>query len=90
MKYNLFGVSNHLMFTKSVGGHYTSYITINTQKQETDQLTKTMGKDAWFEFDDDTVTPMPTDEVVNKNAFLLFFKRKEFKASTIQNLLVTK
>lgn len=45
MKYNLFGVSNHLMFTKSVGGHYTSYINIDTRKQdERETLSKTIPK----------------------------------------------
>jgi len=53
MKYNLFGVSNHLMF-KSVGGHYTSYIAKDTRKPD-ETMSKTMPKEAWFEFDDDSV-----------------------------------
>lgn len=71
MKYNLFGVSNHLMF-KSVGGHYTSYIAIDPRK-EGDDMGKTI-KEQWFEFDDESVEPISSDKVVNKEAFLLFFK----------------
>ena len=70
MKYNAFGVSNHLNY-KSVGGHYTSYIAI--QKQE-ELSASQVQRDNWFEFDDDEVKPMSSECVVTKNAFLLFYK----------------
>ena len=75
------------MFTKSVGGHYKSFVAIDTWKQDEETLQKTIPKETWFEFDDDAVSPIQIDQVVNKNAFLLFFEWKEFKASTIANLL---
>jgi len=85
MRYNAFGVSNHLTF-KSVGGHYTSYVGIQ-KKEETNLSASSVQKENWFEFDDDEVKPMSSECVVTKNAFLVFYKRHEFKASTFANLI---
>ena len=41
------------MFTKSVGGHYKSFVAIDTWKQDEETLQKTIPKETWFEFDDD-------------------------------------
>jgi ubiquitin C-terminal hydrolase len=87
LTYNTFGISNHMMF-KSVGGHYTSYVAVEPKISTDTGMSKIMGKEQWFKFDDDIVEPIDKEEVVTKDAFILFMKRKEFKASTIANLII--
>lgn len=60
--YNLIGVANH--FGGLGGGHYTAYA-------------KNFVQDAWYTFDDSTVTPINPSSVVTKSAYVLFYQLQE-------------
>ena len=52
------------------GGHYTSHI---------------LTKDGWFSCNDSDVQKADKNELVNKDAYILFFKKKEFSARNVVN-----
>ncbi|KAI5962298.1 DOA4 [Candida pseudojiufengensis] len=58
-EYKLFGVANH--FGSLTTGHYTSYV----KKQDKQ----------WYYFDDTKVSRVNSNQVMNKNAYCLFFQR---------------
>ncbi|KAI8052074.1 hypothetical protein BDF22DRAFT_689823 [Syncephalis plumigaleata] len=60
--YDLYGVSNH--FGGLGGGHYTAYA-------------KNIATNAWYDFDDSTVTPIAENQIVSQSAYLLFYKRRK-------------
>jgi hypothetical protein len=59
--YDLFAVSVH--YGGLGGGHYTAYA-------------KNMTNRRWYDFDDSRVTEMNETEVLTKNAYILFYRRK--------------
>lgn len=59
--YDLYAVSNH--FGNMNGGHYTAYA-------------KNPINNKWYEFDDSHVTPLDPRKVVDKSAYVLFYKRR--------------
>lgn len=80
--YDLYGVSNHIMF-QSYGGHYTSYLQVEPSDM---QGSKKLQGDFWYKCDDSHISKMEKEKVVSKQAYTLFFKKKEFTASNIINL----
>ena len=63
-KYNLFAINNHTSFN-GIGisfGHYFSYC-------------KNELNNKWYDYDDDTVTEIELDDLVTKNAYILFYRR---------------
>ncbi|RCK63221.1 Ubiquitin carboxyl-terminal hydrolase 4 [Candida viswanathii] len=64
-KYKLFGVANH--FGNLTTGHYTSYVYKHSDSKKTRN---------WCYFDDSKITyNVSPSQVVNKNAYCLFFQR---------------
>ncbi len=59
--YDLYAVSNH--YGSMNGGHYIAFA-------------KNPVVDNWFEFDDSDVSRMDESKVVNKAAYVLFYKRR--------------
>ena len=72
-EYDLYAIANHHSYTAS-GGHYTAYI----QSEESGEV--------WVECDDQTLKGIGIAEVVTKDAYLLFYKRRVLSASNIINL----
>lgn len=60
--YNLIGVANH--FGGLGGGHYTAYA-------------KNSVLNSWYTFDDALVTPTTPNNVVTRNAYVLFYQLQE-------------
>jgi len=69
-EYDLYGVVNHMMYHTS-GGHYTSYVNIG---------------DKWYACNDAAIQPLDKNDLISKDAYLLFYKKKELSASNIINL----
>ena len=64
--YDLFGVCNH--YGRMGFGHYSAHARDWTRDGLSDQ---------WYSFDDDAVEPSRNeDEVVSRNAYILFYKRR--------------
>jgi len=61
--YDLYAVACHIGWTAN-SGHYTA-------------LCKNAADSNWYYYDDSRVTQVSEKEVVNKNAYLLFYKRKD-------------
>ena len=59
----------------STGGHYTSYVNQDEDK-----------KRDWYECNDGSVSKCDKKEIISKEAYILFYKKKEFSASNIINL----
>ncbi|CAD8125674.1 unnamed protein product [Paramecium sonneborni] len=59
--YDLYAVSNH--FGGMGGGHYTAFA--KNQKNQ-----------KWYNFDDSQVSELDEDQIISKNAYLLFYKRR--------------
>jgi ubiquitin carboxyl-terminal hydrolase 4/11/15 len=64
--YDLFAVSNH--FGGMAGGHYIAYA-------------KNIHDKCWYKFDDSTVTKISDKEVVSKDAYVLFYRKRNSKLS---------
>ena len=81
--YDLYGVWNHIQFSVA-GGHYTSYIWYDSE-----EFTKTnpIIGEKWSKWNDDSISELKISEVVNKNAFILFYKRNEFNPSNIVDFM---
>lgn len=81
--YDLFGVCNHIQFNIA-GGHYKSYI-----QYDPDEGMKTNPKigESWYECNDEHISSKNVENVLDKNAFILFYKRHEFNASNIVDFL---
>ena len=60
LKYDLYGVVNH--FGSQYSGHYTCFTKASNNK--------------WYEFDDCSVHEVREDDVVTKNAYILFYKKR--------------
>jgi ubiquitin C-terminal hydrolase len=60
--YDLYGVANHV--GNMNGGHYFSY-------------TKSITDNKWYCLDDSTVSLIPEEDIVTKNAYMLFYRLKE-------------
>jgi ubiquitin carboxyl-terminal hydrolase 4/11/15 len=60
--YDLFAISNH--FGGLGGGHYTAFA-------------KNQQKDAWFDFNDSSVSRQDPNELVTEAAYVLFYKRRD-------------
>ena len=58
--YDLYGVSNHTGGT--MGGHYYAYCKMDDGN--------------WYDFNDSTVTPMKSSEVVTSAAYVLFYRKR--------------
>lgn len=74
-EYDLYAVVSHT--GNIVSGHYVSICKNHTKDQ------------TWLLFDDDHVleiSPEFQDELISKNAYLLFYRRKRFSSSNIINL----
>ncbi|XP_052816760.1 ubiquitin carboxyl-terminal hydrolase 31-like [Mya arenaria] len=71
-QYDLYAVSNH--YGNMSGGHYTAYCKNPVNMQ-------------WYEFDDTTVQPLQSNEIISKAAYLLFYQRKQLTNNTHDNLL---
>ena len=56
-------------------GHYISYVQSEDKK--------------WYVINDAEVRPIPVTEVVNSNAYMLFYIRKDVKNESYQNLFKT-
>jgi len=61
--YDLYAVACHMGWTAN-SGHYTA-------------LCKNSADSNWYHYDDSRVTKVSEGQVVNKNAYLLFYKRKD-------------
>lgn len=59
-KYDLYGVVNHV--GGSMGGHYYSYVKNNDNN--------------WYKYNDNVVSTLNEDRVVNENAYCLFYRKK--------------
>ena len=81
--YDCYGVWNHIQFSVA-GGHYTSYI--NYDSEEFKRTNPTIG-DKWNKWNDDLISEAKVSEIINKNAFILFYKRNEFNPSNIVDFL---
>lgn len=76
--YDLYGVVNHAGSME--GGHYTAFC-VNIAEGE--------AEDRWLLFDDDHIMQVSEDVahvVVNKNAYLLFYRRRKLAASNVINM----
>ena len=58
--YNLFGTGNH--FGNTTGGHYTSNIKNPNGK--------------WYSFNDNNITEITEDKIINANTYSLFYRKK--------------
>lgn len=79
--YDLYAVVNHIMYHNAGGGHYTSFVASeqpNTSKQKN-------GGTVWFKCNDSSISRIDKSDIVSKDAYILFYKRKEFTASNIIN-----
>lgn len=66
-----------------VSGHYTAYVLMNSMENGNDG-----SKRKWVLFDDAMVSfQVDEEKLVSKNAYLLFYKKKEFSSSTLFNLI---
>jgi len=76
--YDLYAIVNHIMYHTAGGGHYTTYVASDTQHS---------GQKAqiWLKCNDSTVSRIDKEDLVSKDAYILFYKRKEFTASNIIN-----
>ena len=74
MTYDLYGVSNHHSL-HNAGGHYTNYVLHSDERGEN-----------WYECNDRGVSRIEKNEIISRQAFILFYKRREFLASSIVNL----
>ena len=81
--YDLYGVCNHIQLNVA-GGHYKSYIQYDPIEEK--KTNPKIGEN-WYEWNDDRISSVTQDQVIDKNAFLLFYKRQEFNASNIVDLL---
>lgn len=65
--YDLYGVSNHMGDLN--GGHYTAYC-------------KNVFDRRWYEFNDSTVSPISSSQVVSPHGYLLFYTSMNFENHT--------
>lgn len=87
-QYDLYAVVNHLMY-HTTGGHYTAHI-LNEQSLSANMNTSSasgMNKkiELWLKCNDQTIQRIEKSEIISKDAYILFYKRKEFTASNIIN-----
>lgn len=79
--YDLYAVDCHQ--GSALGGHYTAMIRTGPRmdplrKRGGDPLQSTAGdEDAWFVFDDSRIKPVAPAQVVNNQAYLLFYARRQ-------------
>ena len=60
--YDLFAVSNH--YGSMNGGHYTAYAKNNITQD-------------WFDFNDSKVSKISENEIIEKGAYVLFYRRRD-------------
>ena len=87
-QYDLYAVVNHIMFHTN-GGHYNSYI-LNEQPVNSmmnGSASSGMNKkiDIWLKCNDQNITRLDKQEIISKDAYILFYKKREFTASNIIN-----
>jgi len=64
-KYELYGVVNHIGSSTN-SGHYYSYCR---------NLMSTKDDQSWYELNDTSISKIPSSKIVNKNAYMLFYRR---------------
>jgi ubiquitin C-terminal hydrolase len=69
--YDLFAVSNH--YGGMGGGHYTAFA-------------KNLIDSNWYEFDDSSVTPIESEQIVSSSAYVLCYRRRNLTAGTVTEL----
>mmetsp|Transcript_29561 Transcript_29561/g.47191 ORF Transcript_29561/g.47191 Transcript_29561/m.47191 type:complete len:830 (-) Transcript_29561:64-2553(-) len=62
--YDLYAVINH--YGGAGGGHYVAFARVGTEKSGT-----------WFRFDDSAVTRIAEEDVVTRNAYVMFYRRRD-------------
>ena len=60
--YDLYGVINH--YGSLINGHYTAYC-------------KNFIENRWYEFNDSKVTSIKGEMVINGNAYILFYRKRD-------------
>lgn len=88
-QYDLYGVVNHIMY-HTAGGHYTAYV-LGEQPVNMGTASSGMGKknnDLWFKCNDASISRIDKTDIISKEAYILFYKRREFTASNIINFTV--
>ena len=76
-QYDLYAVGNHIMY-HTTGGHYTSYVLNDNMINKREQV--------WMRCNDSSISRMEKTDLISKDAYILFYKRKELTASNIINL----
>jgi hypothetical protein len=66
--YELYGVSNHMGTPEF--GHYTAFVKDYKSKN-------------WCEFNDSQVRQIYDSKIVTKSAYLLFYRKKDFKVKSV-------
>jgi len=91
--YDLFGVINH--YGGAGGGHYVAVAQIDRDLRTSGTGTgDKKGTKAWYRFDDSAVTCLSEDDVVTRNAYMMFYRRRDmepfrwnFLSKHVQDLL---
>lgn len=85
------------MYHNTGGGHYTAYVLSDGQQNSAIQVpvhasqTNTQKKNSqklWFKCNDASISRIDKADIISKDAYILFYKRKEFSASNIINFTV--
>ena len=84
-QYDLYAVANHIMY-HTAGGHYTSYV-LSEEPVSLGTASSAMGKknDLWLKCNDSNISRIEKADLISKDAYILFYKRREFAASNIIN-----
>jgi ubiquitin C-terminal hydrolase len=72
------------MYHGSGGGHYTSYILSEPSQQNNGSASKK--QELWLRCNDSMISRIEKPDLISKDAYILFYKRKEFTTSNIINM----
>jgi len=72
-EYDLYGIVNHYSFS-TIGGHYAAYVKNESMKN------------MWVNCNDSMLDIHNDKDVVTKDAYLLFYKRRAMSSSIVINL----
>jgi ubiquitin C-terminal hydrolase len=93
-QYELYSVVNHQLLPNQ-GGHYTSSILFEEAGAKDYNQGSSVGfsssgfkppKQTWFTCNDSVVLKQDKEAIISKDAYILFYKRREFTASNVVNL----